>query len=196
MIGIDAKAKGPRDSARSSEGLGVCPIDGYSLYGLPAAHRCPECGFRFDSHTHVWLAPNLARYAGVGFVVFISLALGGFASLNSTQFVGLRYLIAAVLTSICGLAIVQSVFAFLNRPFVAVAPDGLILRLRSRTIRIIPWERVGEPLIRSIGKRSFVRVPLDDGRRPIDVSAFVRDSTSATKFQLAVRERLLDDPAK
>lgn len=31
-----------------------CPDCGYSLHGLPARHRCPECGFAYDEATRVW----------------------------------------------------------------------------------------------------------------------------------------------
>ncbi len=31
-----------------------CPQCKYSLKGLPADHRCPECGFEYDAETAMW----------------------------------------------------------------------------------------------------------------------------------------------
>ncbi len=40
-----------------------CPICGYSLEGLPAVHRCPECFFEYDEFTHAWTNKKLATWA-------------------------------------------------------------------------------------------------------------------------------------
>lgn len=42
--------------------LTVCPRCEYSLTGLPAVHRCPECGFEYDDRTFV--LTGIARGAG------------------------------------------------------------------------------------------------------------------------------------
>lgn len=34
--------------------LANCPVCNYSLQGLPASHRCPECGFEYDEQTVVF----------------------------------------------------------------------------------------------------------------------------------------------
>ena len=36
--------------------LPFCPRCQYSLHGLPAAHRCPECGLEFDAESRMWVA--------------------------------------------------------------------------------------------------------------------------------------------
>jgi hypothetical protein len=35
--------------------LSECPSCQYSLCGLPAPHRCPECGLAYDAHTFAWV---------------------------------------------------------------------------------------------------------------------------------------------
>lgn len=37
-----------------------CPICAYSLRGLPAVHRCPECGLECDSNAIVFKEPRTA----------------------------------------------------------------------------------------------------------------------------------------
>jgi len=40
---------------------------GYDLRGLPAEHRCPECGFAYDARTLIWQPARPWR--GYGFIV-------------------------------------------------------------------------------------------------------------------------------
>jgi len=40
---------------RSPIKLTLCPACGYSLEGLPAVHRCPECGFAYDERSFTLL---------------------------------------------------------------------------------------------------------------------------------------------
>ncbi len=187
MIVYDSAKKAKRDASRSCAGLTTCPIDSYSLRGLPTAHRCPECGFRYDRRMCVWPAPNLRQYLGFGIAVYALLLAGAVLSSGSMMLSGPRLIFVSILLSSCGLSLSRGWLAYRNRPFVATAPDGLILRSRGRLPRIIPWESVGEPMVRTIGKRALVKVPLTDGSQAIDVSAFIWDSMSATFFRSAVR---------
>ena len=74
-----------------------CPVCNYHLTGLPARHRCPECGFAFDEHTRVWRSEGFGRFAGwvTAMCVFALLAaLHGLLNGNPTWFA--RFLLGAV----------------------------------------------------------------------------------------------------
>jgi hypothetical protein len=51
----------------TGEPITRCPVCRYDLTGLPAKHRCPECGFIYDATTRIW------RYADP----LLPAALGG-----------------------------------------------------------------------------------------------------------------------
>jgi hypothetical protein len=46
--------------------LAECPKCGYDLTGLPAPHRCPECGFKYDEQMRAF---RLRRGINVGAVI-------------------------------------------------------------------------------------------------------------------------------
>ncbi|MCB9852519.1 MAG: hypothetical protein H6819_05450 [Phycisphaerales bacterium] len=60
-----------------------CPICEYSLKGLPAVHACPECGFRYDTNTRIWIAePRKKQPSDARVVIFIPLTVIGFLAVR------------------------------------------------------------------------------------------------------------------
>lgn len=67
-----------------------CPCCRYDFTGLPAAYRCPECGFEYDEHTIVWRARNPWRpmLAAAGFVLPTLMATWTTIRLVTGRYVG------------------------------------------------------------------------------------------------------------
>ena len=128
------------DSDRSARGLDDCPACRYSLRGLPMRHRCPECGWEFDEHSHVWRArPRVLRVVlAWSFLIWMGVPHIG----ELLIYLGLPRVAEATLifATLCLIAMVISgIHAYRQRPFIATGPAGASFRRGGRTIRVIPW---------------------------------------------------------
>ncbi len=114
-----------------------CPSCNYSLEGLPAAHRCPECGFPYDEHTLAWVEPlpwrpMLIAVAVVAVVAFLC----GFVFHLPGGYVSLM---------LFGLGVPSVILApllLLRKPMVAITPEGVIVRSILRIEQTFPWHEV------------------------------------------------------
>jgi hypothetical protein len=120
-----------------------CPICNYRLRGLPARHRCPECGFAYDADTRVWRARGFGRFAGLWTVVCAMGIGAAMLGLSSNPSLLATLLLWAVIL-FCGLMGFGNVLLFRRRPFVALTHEGLHIREHWFTVRTVPWEQIGK----------------------------------------------------
>ncbi len=122
-----------------------CPVCHYSLRGLPASHRCPECGFEYDEHTLIW---RPARRRGVyAVLVFVGLwalyeAVQLARSVVATHpTLSREMILGAVLLPIIGVLLFRLWRAARRGRFIAVTPHGVFARSVHRE-ESIPWHAI------------------------------------------------------
>ena len=97
----------------------------YSLLGLPAAHRCPECGFEYDEHTRVWRSGFGAPFHGaMGLIIAIGVINGvmQFTSRHNS------WANKSVWLMFMAVYIAFPWFVWRSRPLIAVTPKGIFTR--------------------------------------------------------------------
>lgn len=125
--------------------LTTCPVCDYPLAGLPAAHRCPECGFEFDELTRAWrwtrprwMVVMLIVVVGM-FVLFVPVQLWalffGRAADWLTCFSALLY------AGLGALAVRDLVRGGRRHVVLATGANELIVR-QGRVLERIPWANV------------------------------------------------------
>ena len=169
--------------------LNECPVCSYCLRGLPATHRCPECGFRYDGSTVVWQSPRAAAFSAL-WIYAACLAMAGWCSIlfSMTADSARSLVVLAVLAGWMVMAAVPNRPGH-RRPFVAASAMGLVMRLRGRRTRTLPWNDIADLKIEAHGDRRFVQVIPTDGGPVIDVSRLVRDAEAAETLQVLRRAR-------
>jgi hypothetical protein len=137
------------EQSRSRRALDRCPVCNYSLRGLPAAHRCPECGLEYDEHSIIWYPPRRRRWYAA-FFALVSLGITGAGMEGIFPFEGptVDFWIGLGAVAFGVLGFVLAVRVFLTRPFVAVVPLGVIVRMRAQAVEVIPWDRAGSLEVR------------------------------------------------
>lgn len=175
--------------APSSE---TCPLCGYSLRGLPPEHRCPECGFAYDRHTHVWRAPRFWRFAGLELALLALLWCGWIIRAQWAARLPLppNFWFATAIIVGWSLLFARRLAVFYAGPFVATTPAGVMMRIRSTSVRQIPWDRILRVEIRQGAARKFARLVVAPDRRKINVSGVLQDDGAAEQFVRDVRKRL------
>jgi len=182
------------DSAESERGddasgrLKRCPVCDYSLRGLPAAHRCPECGFRYDEHTTVWRPTSFRKHFGTLLVVVavfvIPVAILKMA-LSSPRVRG--FWVDAEMAIVWTTLLTVGIAVFRKGPFVAVAPDGLFMRLHWFGIQYLPWADV---LSVEQMKNKRIRLLVRSKRKAVHLTRLVNNSRERESLVRAIREAL------
>jgi hypothetical protein len=118
-----------------------CPVCRYDLTGLPAEHRCPECGFRYDETTYVWRMSVIPRWVLVLVAVLVFFILLGRLVPPLMSRYALNYREASVVAALLS-AIVLLVGAYALRGFVAVGREGLTYRFPLRPAQSVRWSDI------------------------------------------------------
>ncbi|MCP4591329.1 MAG: hypothetical protein GY842_11315 [bacterium] len=184
-----------------------CPRCDYSLRGLPPNHACPECGLRYDQGCALYRVTNPKAVIGIWLCIFggswMNLrhlpTLGAWASASAwEQFIS----ITALLGLICMIIFAWFLYRRYQRGMcVAVASDGLILRLLGFGDDLIPWSEIGDVsvkarpaekpqialvFLRSKGKSVEIGGTSNVFPQPADVERFVeqvRERTGSARRQ-------------
>lgn len=178
-----------------------CPRCRYNLRGLPAKHACPECGLHFDPGCAIFPVHNPRQVL----LVWAAILGGGWISLkklphviNASQssfsdlFVGFAGLVWLTLALI-------GAFWFARRYrqgfLVAIASDGLILRLPNTPTDLIPWSQINsvqrKPLPAT--KPQVVRIYLEPRNKRLDLGGVANvfpTPAEAEQFVKTVQSRL------
>jgi hypothetical protein len=175
------------EQSRSHCALDRCPVCNYSLRGLPAAHRCPECGFQYDRHTRVWRARGFWRFSGWVAVVAFACMIMTLQNLKTTSPQTLIFWWVILIAALWACMGIWNIRLWLRKPFLAVTPSGVVFRLWSRKSRNIPWDEMGQVHI-DLGGKGVTGVYLSTGRSriPVDLDAFVRGPGEPYELKWAV----------
>lgn len=167
----------------------ACPVCRYSLRGLPARHKCPECGFRYNKHACL-VAPYrllqviLAVANSVMFLTGVSLWL------LKVSGIGHWFLLTCGLT---GFVYAARCRRMSNR-FILVSSDELrVIDLRTQE-EVIPmtkivdakWSRIsGIVTVTGITGRELIVIP----------SEFLGSHRRSRRVVILVRQHLADRPS-
>jgi hypothetical protein len=169
--------------------LDRCPVCNYSLRGLPAAHRCPECGLEYDEHSIIWYPPRRRRWYAA-FFALVSLGITGagiegiflFEGTTADFWIGM----GAVAFGILGF--VLAVRGFLTRPFVAVVPLGVIVRMRAQAVEVIPWDQAGSLEVRERPPSGGTSTGSKKPRAYLTLGDIIVDAEDAKELCEAIQE--------
>ncbi|HPF41692.1 MAG TPA: hypothetical protein P5081_16340 [Phycisphaerae bacterium] len=163
----------------------------YHLEGLSRQCACPECGFRYDTHTRLWLAdPTLHQRASIAFAVALLVVV----VLTQVVTAGLAITIPTavailVLLLVIALRVLRSKRHGRRPGFACVSPEGIHYRYPLRQVRSIPWSRIRRVGVHPELIGAEVIIELSDGRSCYIAKAFgcKRDMT---EFALAATQWL------
>ena len=142
--------------------LDSCPSCRYSLRGLSAAHRCPECGFVYDENTAVWrpakpwkgfvFSVGLTGYFALRSLIEILIALANGRSPEPWQVAG--FCVSSLVCWYVGFRLYRS-----NRKgrCVAIASEGVFVRTHEHEI-LVPWSET----IEAVKKNRWIKEDLNE----------------------------------
>ena len=145
----------------SAKAAWPCPACGYPLIGLPAVHRCPECGIEYDPHARVFRL-HYRRRRPILLLATTAVIWGAIAVLGLTcwrqEDLGSRI----VFQMIAGMPLALA--TILVWPFEKAQPGRLLLNLRGVHVELpepyrkdIPWTTIGSAKYSWVAGRLYVR---------------------------------------
>lgn len=122
--------------------LASCPVCKYSLQGLPAAHRCPECGFEYNEQTVVFKPSTpwktCVSLLGTQFFIFYFVGFNAMAMAYRIAGPIASIGILAAFAALPGLTVWWVVHAHRRGRFAAIRHDALVVR-NFDDLERIPW---------------------------------------------------------
>jgi hypothetical protein len=170
-----------------NERLSHCPICEYPLTGLPVPHRCPECGYAYDTMSRVWISTrslSLIRLPATT-VLLAAIVSWNWGPLSK------RPLSMAVCEGVLlfwAAWIIRFIVTAKIRSFVSLGPAGVALRLGWQPPRVVPWSEIrGFRRSNAVG-RDFVSLVLMNGSY-FDLSGALHNRSATDDFVQAFRQR-------
>lgn len=129
-----------------------CPRCAYIVHGLPAEHRCPECGLSIDRRWHVFCGRPPTRHGRRIWKRILILVLGGLICL-AISFVlfpvrlNLTLHELQFLTTVLAVVAASTLFDCLiprTYSLVGVGPRGIFVHFNRRHIESVPWSQLGQ----------------------------------------------------
>lgn len=167
-----------------------CPLCNYALTGLPSPDACPECGFRYDESTMLWMGnprtrqrATLTKFVSIWLILMLGgLWLGGFSLSASNILLSVPLLLGIALL------LYYTAVGFRRIPFACVSTDGVCYRYPNGRPHMIPWSQ-----IRSIDLHAELRghemiIELTSGRSRYIAKAFTT-TQDMRDFVAAARRR-------
>ena len=105
-----------------------CPVCRYDLRGLPAEHRCPECGLGIDDSMNTWRMRKPSRF--IWAVTVGNNLLFLFALISYLRGDGARYLFAVTPTVLCVGALLIGAFWIRKRPRIVLSQTSVATKGR------------------------------------------------------------------
>ncbi len=165
-----------------------CPQCRYSLKGLPADHRCPECGFEYDADTAIWESrpgkKEISSYV-VGSCIVIWMLLNGVlnGAFPPSSVIGTLTLLLGALTLFAlyrAFAISRSGYA------VCTTRQGVWIK-KGRQIDLYPWGDIEGVLWNAANKSAGLYIK---GRTwPLHIPKALRRQSDFEELRLEVRRR-------
>ena len=172
-----------------------CPQCRYSLHGLPADHRCPECGFEYDAKAAIWESrvgkkEITAFVLGSCFLVWTLLSdvLGG--GFPPTSIFGIIVLFfGALLVFMLYRAFVTSRAGCT----VYTTGKGLLIKI-GRDVKLYPWGDIEGVLWNAANKSAGLYTK---GRTlPLHIPKVLRRQSDYEELRMEVRRRKQAEEAK
>lgn len=205
-LAVQAGANVPDQAQTKRPSMRFCPRCAYSLKGLPAVHRCPECGLRYDEHSRMWRASGFSvlrdriKFGNVLLLVvffFSVIEIAAYAVRLGSPLLGWLWL-----ATIAGFAAFAISKLYRQGSLVAATVDGLYIRNAKRGLldetnlmsELKAWRDIESVIPHDISTRARVIVKgacFDVGEVFKNTRA-VRDFISTVRHYLDERESLDD----
>ncbi len=171
-----------------------CLECGYRLTGLPARHRCPECGTPYDEHIRVW---KPARTFPL-FLEAVLPAVGAVLMLSSaTRHLRQRYwwgtLAAGFLVCVTAVVLWKVGSLMLDRRRtgfrVTLTRDGIGVYTQEQS-EVVAWKDLNGVGLKRSGWRSDMRILIYSAARsyPIEIRFVISSRVEAAQFKRAVAQ--------